>query len=76
MAKRKIYRAVDKDGVTHSRSTENRHYEYAIIIHPKTGGASRAVSWSSRRDLAEKEARRYLGTSRDVEVVKAELAHG
>ncbi|HEX3525134.1 MAG TPA: hypothetical protein VHT52_23975 [Stellaceae bacterium] len=75
MAKRKTYRCVDKNGDEHFRQTESRHYEYAIVVHPKSGGPA-WTSWSARKDLAEKEARRYLGNSRDVEVVKAELVNG
>lgn len=74
--KRRTYRCIDANGDEHFRQTETRHYEYAILIRHKASGKSWVVSWSSRKDLADKEARRYMNAEREVRVVPAELVHG
>jgi hypothetical protein len=84
----KKYEAIGKDGKVHKRTTKNRTYAFAVIMY--WGGysytnvndgklievpAGSSASWSSRYDLAVKEANKYkVGTVRDYlgsEIVEA-----
>jgi hypothetical protein len=72
----------DKNGVTHTRTSKERVYAYAVAVHYPASGidqygrvwpATTKVEWRSRKDLAETLASAYRGQGRDVEILIAEI---
>lgn len=72
-----VHTVVDSKGKMHKRTSAERQYAFAVVTHHKPwthpvsgqqhGGYSSCV-WSSRRDLAEAQARVYRNAE-GVEII-------